>query len=76
MVALSHLKPGQRGRVLAIQGDDALSQRLGEMGVLEDVIVQVLAIAPLGDPMEIRVGGSTLSLRKAEAARILVAAVP
>lgn len=76
MIALSHLTPGQRGRVLAIHGDDALSQRLGEMGVLEDAMVQVLAIAPLGDPMEIRVGGSNLSLRKAEAARIFVETVP
>jgi ferrous iron transport protein A len=70
MITLCHLSPGQSGRILAIEGQDALSQRLGEMGLLEGEVVRVLAIAPLGDPIEIRVGASTLSLRKSEAARV------
>lgn len=72
MMGLCQLPPGQSGRILAIHGNDALSQRLGEMGLLEGDIVRVLAVAPLGDPMEIRVGASTLSLRKSEAARVAI----
>lgn len=72
MVALSELAVGQRGTIAAIAGIDALSQRLMEMGLLEGAAVEVVGFAPFGDPMEIRLGDSCLSLRKREAARISV----
>jgi ferrous iron transport protein A len=43
-----------------------------EMGLFEGEEVEVLALAPLGDPLEIRLGDSRLSLRRGEAARIAV----
>ena len=71
-VPLSHLNLGQRALIESISGDDAIGQRLFEMGLLEGEEVSVLAFAPLGDPIEIRIRDSRLSLRRTEAARIMV----
>lgn len=76
MPSLDQLRPGQRGRVTALAGDDALTQRLLEMGVLEGEEVEILNIAPLGDPVEVYVGGYRLSLRCQEAARVQVSLLP
>ena len=72
MPALADLSPGQRAEVLAVTGDPALVQRLYEFGLLEGEEVEVLALAPLGDPIEIRLGNARLSLRRAEAAGVSV----
>jgi ferrous iron transport protein A len=69
---LDQLPPGRRGRIQALDGDDSLTQRLLEMGLLEGEEVEVLAVAPLGDPLEIRLGDYRLSLRRREAARVRV----
>jgi ferrous iron transport protein A len=76
MTSLDQLHPGQRGRINALVGDDRLVQRLMEMGLLEGEEVEVVGIAPLGDPMEIRLSDYRLSLRRGEAARILVTPLP
>ena len=67
MIPLSTLKPGQHARVEAIAGDPALVQRLYEFGLLEGEEVELLAVAPMGDPVEIRIGNTRLSLRVREA---------
>ena len=72
MVSLDRLRPGQRGRIAALVGNDALVQRLMEMGLFEGEEIEVLAFAPLGDPIEIRLGDSRWSLRRGEAARVQV----
>lgn len=72
MPPLDQLRPGQRGRITAIHGDDALVQRLMEMGLLENEEVEVVGVAPLGDPIEIRLGDYRLSLRRREAARVQI----
>lgn len=72
MTPLSELKPGQTATVVSVAGDAALIQRLAELGLLEGDVVEFLATAPLGDPIEVRVGDTRLSLRKADAARISV----
>ncbi|MCI0459081.1 MAG: ferrous iron transport protein A [Gemmataceae bacterium] len=72
MPSLDQLRLGQRARVEAIQGDDAIVQRLLEMGLLEGEQVEVIGFAPLGDPMEIRLRDYRLSLRRSEAARVTV----
>jgi ferrous iron transport protein A len=72
MPSLDQLHTGQRARVGAIQGSDAIVQRLLEMGLLEGEEVEVVGFAPLGDPMEIRLRDYRLSLRRSEAARINV----
>jgi ferrous iron transport protein A len=72
MHTLDTLKAGERGWVEEVVGDDALVQRLMEMGLLEGCEVEVLGFAPLGDPMEVRLRDFRLSLRRNEAARIRV----
>ncbi len=72
MPTLADLTPGQSAEILSVAGDPALVQRLYEFGLLEGERVEVVALAPLGDPIEIRFGNSRLSLRRAEAAGITV----
>lgn len=72
MASLDQMRVGQLARIDAIRGDDALVQRLLEMGLLEGEEVEVVGFAPLGDPLEIRLGDYRLSLRRSEAARITV----
>ena len=75
-LTLDQLLQGQRARIDSFIGDDGLLQRLMEMGLLEDEEVEVLAFAPLGDPLEIRLRDYRLSLRRSEAARVRVTLLP
>ena len=71
MMKLSQLKSGEKGRIIRFESPD-LELKLMEMGCLpgEEVIVE--QIAPLGDPISIRIAGYALSLRKNEANQIIV----
>lgn len=70
MTTLDQLTPGQQCELVSLSGSDSLVQRLYELGLIEGERVELVAVAPLGDPIEIRVGNSRLTLRKAEAAGI------
>ena len=72
MPSLDQLQVGQRARIDTVAGSDALVQRLLEMGLLEGDEIEVVGFAPLGDPMEVRLRDYRLSLRRSEAARVLV----
>jgi ferrous iron transport protein A len=72
MHSLSELRLGARAEILAIAGEPDLVQRLYEFGFFEGEEIEVLAFAPLGDPIEIRLGNTRLSLRKSEAAGVTV----
>lgn len=72
MTTLDTLRPGQRGRITNLIGNDSLAQRLMELGMFVGEEVEVVALAPLGDPLEVRLGDSRLSLRRTEASRIQV----
>ncbi len=69
---LDRMAPGSRCLVEAVRGDDGVSQRLMEMGLIEGSEIRVVRLAPLGDPMELLLHGYHLSLRKTEAARVEV----
>jgi len=69
---LAELKPKQRGKVTKIKCGGAVRQRILDMGVVPGAEVEMERIAPLGDPMEIKIKGYHLSLRKEEAANIFV----
>lgn len=71
--SLAELRPGDRARVTSLEGDDATVQRLAEMGLTEDEVVEVIRLAPTGDPMEVRIRGYYLSLRRSQAAAVRVA---
>lgn len=68
---LSELKAGERATILEFESPE-LELKLMEMGCLpgEDIVVE--QIAPLGDPISIRIAGYALSLRINEAKQILV----
>lgn len=61
---------GESGRVESVDDDGAVSRRLMEMGVVPGVNVRVLKSAPFGDPIEIRLLGYNLAVRRNEAAAI------
>ncbi len=68
---LSQLKAGQRGRIKGFKTPE-LELKLMEMGCIPGEVVIVEQIAPLGDPISIRVSGYSLSLRKNEANQIVL----
>jgi ferrous iron transport protein A len=70
--SLSQLLPGQSARVLRLTGEAAARQRLQELGLVRGTSVQFVRAAPLGDPIEIRVRGYSLSLRRQEADAVIV----
>ena len=72
-LTLARLPAGTRARVIAINGTGTIARRLMEMGVVPGAPVRVIKVAPLGDPMEIRVRGYHLALRRTEAETISVA---
>ena len=64
--------PATRGRIAFVSGKGPIRKRLIEMGLTSDTPVEVVRVAPLGDPMEIKVRGYHLSLRKSEAEHVEV----
>ncbi|MBZ4673081.1 MAG: FeoA family protein [Spirochaeta sp.] len=71
-MTLGSLRPGDRARVLSIGTQGTLRQRILDMGITPRVVVQLIKVAPLGDPLELTVRGYQLSLRKQEASLIEV----
>lgn len=74
MKRLSELAPGERARVVRIEAQGGLAERLAAMGITTGAVVQVARRAPLGDPIDLRVRGYHLSLRKREAELVYVEA--
>lgn len=69
---LKDLSPGEQGKVVRVEAEGALKRRLMDMGLTRGTTVTFRKVAPLGDPIEITVRGYELSIRKDEAAHILV----
>ena len=64
---------GQWATVRRLVGEGAVKRRIMDMGITKGTEVFVRKVAPLGDPIEVTVRGFELSLRKDEAATVLVA---
>lgn len=71
MKRLSELEPGTKATIVSFEKDD-LYLKLMEMGCVPGERIEIESVAPLGDPISIKVAGYQLSLRKEEAATILV----
>ena len=69
---IADLKKGERGIIVNFT-DDELSLKLLEMGCLPGTQVTMTHIAPFGDPIAVKVSGYMLSMRKDEAATIVIA---
>lgn len=70
MRTLNQLKPGESGIVSKVNGRGPVKRRIIDMGMVSGTSLQVVKFAPLGDPIEIKLKGFNLSLRKNEAALI------
>ena len=71
-MTLSELKIGESAVVTAVGGEGILRRRLLDMGITPKTKLMVRKRAPLGDPIEIRIRGYELTLRKEDAAKITV----
>jgi Fe2+ transport system protein A len=69
---LTNLPIGADARVVSVNGESRVIRRLMEMGVIPGVSIKVIKTAPFGDPIEIRVRGYSLAMRKNEADSIEV----
>ncbi|HIW47840.1 MAG TPA: ferrous iron transport protein A [Firmicutes bacterium] len=72
MKTLKEVKIGQTAQVVKLHGEGAVKRRIMDMGITKGVQIFVRKVAPLGDPMEVRVRGYELSLRKEDANMIEV----
>jgi len=73
IVALKDLRAGDLGRVQGYEeGGRAYRRKLLSMGLTPGVELEMIRVAPLGDPVELRVRGTSVSLRKDEAAALQV----
>ncbi len=71
-MTLDSLPLGQEAVITAVGGEGPLRLRLLDMGLIPKTVVRVEKAAPLGDPIELRVRGYALSLRKEDARNISV----
>lgn len=71
-MTLNEIKPGASGTITAVGGEGVLRRRLLDMGLTPKTRVMVRKVAPMGDPIEIRLRGYELTIRREEAAKIQV----
>jgi len=71
-VTLADLEPNQKAVITRIQGEGTLRRRLMDLGLLSGTDVTMERSAPLGDPIEVLVKGTHLSLRREEASAVQV----
>jgi ferrous iron transport protein A len=71
-IRLDHLLPGASAIIHGIDGDGPLVRRLMDLGLVPGTAIRYIRSAPLGDPLELVVRGTHLSLRRSEAARVHV----
>jgi Fe2+ transport system protein FeoA len=69
-MTLANLNIGEVAKVSAVHGESSISKRLMEMGVVPGVSIRIVKIAPFGCPMEVRVRGFSLAIRRSEAETI------
>ena len=69
---LSQLQPGQSAVITAVGGEGALRQHFLDMGVIPGAEITLMKLAPMGDPMELRLHGYELTLRLADAEKISI----
>lgn len=72
MANLKETPTGATVTVRKIEGEGAVRRRIMDMGLTRGAQVFVRKVAPLGDPIEVTVRGYELSLRRADAEKILV----
>lgn len=69
---LNMLEIGEKARVIQVKGDGSFRKRLLDMGMVPGTVLSVTKKAPLGDPVDFKLKGYNLSLRKKEAKMVIV----
>ncbi|MBR6109801.1 MAG: ferrous iron transport protein B [Clostridia bacterium] len=75
-MTLKELSAGSSARILSVGGEGALRQHFLDMGVIPGAEITVIKLAPMGDPMELRIHGYELTLRLADAEKITIEPIP
>ena len=68
--SLNNLKQGETGKITSFKGKGEVRKHLMEMGLVRGSDIKVERVAPLGDPIEVKIKGYSLSLRKEDAKQI------
>jgi len=68
----AYMAPGDKAKIIKVSGASNVRKRLLDMGIMPGVVIEMIRPAPLGDPVQIKIKGYHLSLRKTEASHILI----
>jgi len=71
-VTLDQLELGKSAKVMKLTGAAAVRRRLMEMGITPAATIEAIRRAPMGDPLDVKIRGYHLSLRREEAAAVEV----
>jgi ferrous iron transport protein A len=75
-MTFAELEPGAMAEVTHVGGRGSFRRRLLELGILPGSRLQMVGVAPFGDPLELLVRGASLSIRRAEAELVEVKRTP
>ena len=69
-MTINDLKIGQEGTIATVGGEGPLRLRFLDMGLIPGTRVSLQKVAPMGDPIQIRLRGYELTIRREDAAQI------
>ena len=69
---LAQIAKGEKATIVRVSGTGGIRRRLLDMGATAGTLAEVERVAPLGDPIEVKIKGYHLTLRREEAKRIEV----
>jgi len=72
MRTLKDLRRGEKGKVKRIKIRGSVHRRLRDMGINPGITVEMIKPAPLGDPLEFKLKGYHLSIRKSIAEKVMI----
>ncbi|MBA5761438.1 ferrous iron transport protein A [Vibrio sp. 404] len=70
--SLSKILPGTKGIIVSHHAQGAIRQRLLDLGLMPEMEVELIRYAPMGDPIEIKVGLTNVVIRKTEAETVTI----
>ena len=71
-MTLDELRPGESGRIVRVGSVGSIRRRIVDMGAVSGTRVTMVKVAPLGDPMEVKIRGYSLTLREEEAQAVTI----
>jgi len=69
---LSLMEPGEKGKIISISRKMRSYKKFADLGIVKGTLLSLERIAPMGDPVEVKIKGYNLSFRKEEAVNITV----